>query len=172
MHYCCYCSVAQSCPTLWPHGLQHASLLCPSLSLKVCSHSCTLSQWCCLTISSSATPFSFCLQSLVTKVLEPSASASVLPVNIQSWFHLVTLWKWSEKLLSHVTPWTVAHQAPPSIEFFRQEYWSGLPFSSPGGSSRPGNWTRSPALWADALPSEPLGNYCLLEEKIVEASHY
>ena len=171
MHYCCYCSVAQSCPTLWPHGLQHASLLCPSLSLKVCSHSCTesvmLSNHLILCHPLLLLPSIFGDQSIGA-----SASASVLPVNIQSWFHLVTLWKWSEKLLSRVTPWTVAHQAPPSIEFFRQEYWSGLPFSSPGGSSRPGNWTRSPALWADALPSEPLGNYCLLEEKIVEASHY
>jgi len=49
-----------------------------------------------------------------------------------------TLYPSSEpvKLLSHVQlfaiPWTVAHQAPPSTEFSRQEYWSGLPFSSPG----------------------------------------
>ena len=53
------CSVAQSCPTLWPHGLQHARLPCPSLSPGVCSNSCPLSQWCWLTISSSAAPFSF-----------------------------------------------------------------------------------------------------------------
>ena len=49
------------------------------------------------------------------------------------------------KSLSHVrlfaTPWTVAHQAPPSMEFSRQEYWSGVPFPS-RGSSRPGDWTR------------------------------
>ena len=37
-----------------------------------------------------------------------------------------------------VTPWTVAHQAPPSIEFPRQEYWSGLPFPSPGQLPDPG----------------------------------
>ena len=52
------------------------------------------------------------------------------------------------------TPWTVAHQAPPSMEFSRQEYWSGLPFPSPGALPDPG----SPALQADALPSEPPGN--------------
>ena len=52
------------------------------------------------------------------------------------------------------TPWTVAHQAPPSIEFSRQEYWSGLPFPSPGDLPDPGIEPRSPALWADALPSE------------------
>ena len=40
------------------------------------------------------------------------------------------------------TPWTIAHQAPLSLEFFRQEYWSKLPFPSPGKSSQPRNWTR------------------------------
>ena len=52
-----------STDSLWPHGLQHARPLCPPLSLGVCSNSCPLSQWCYLTISSSTTPFSFCLQS-------------------------------------------------------------------------------------------------------------
>ena len=65
------------------------------------------------------------------------------------------------KLLSHVcllvTPWTVAHQAPPSMEFSRQEYWSGLPFPSPGDLPDPGVKPGSPALQADALPSEPPG---------------
>ena len=62
------------------------------------------------------------------------------------------------KLLSRVwlfglfaTPWTGAHQAPPSIEFSRQEYWSGLPFPSPGDLLNPGTEPRSPASWADAL---------------------
>ena len=49
--------------SLQPHGLQHARLLCPSLSPRACSNSCPLSWWCCLTISSSAAPFSSCLQS-------------------------------------------------------------------------------------------------------------
>ena len=49
--------------SLPPHGLQHTRLLCPSLSPGVCSNACPLSQWCCPTISSSAAPFSFCLQS-------------------------------------------------------------------------------------------------------------
>ena len=44
------------------------------------------------------------------------------------------------------TPWTVAHQAPPSIGFSRQEYWSGLPFSFPGDLPNPGIEHRSPAL--------------------------
>ena len=53
------------------------------------------------------------------------------------------------------TPWTVAHQAPPFLEFSRQEYWSGLPFPSPGDLPDPGIKSRSPVLQADALPSEP-----------------
>ena len=65
------------------------------------------------------------------------------------------------KLLSRVqlfaTPWTVAHQAPQSMEFFRQEYWSGLPFPSPEDLPNPGIEPGSPALQADALPSEPPG---------------
>ena len=60
------------------------------------------------------------------------------------------------------TPWTVAYQAPPSMGFSRQECWSGLPFPSPGDLPHPGIEPRSPALWADALPSEPLGNTCSL----------
>ena len=62
------------------------------------------------------------------------------------------------KSLSHVrlfaTPWTVDYQAPPSMEFSRQECWSGLPFPSPGDLSNPGIEPRSPALQADALPSD------------------
>ena len=54
-------------------------------------------------------------------------------------------------------PWTVAHQAPLSMGFSRQEYWSGLPFSSPGNFSDPGIKPRSPTLQADTLPSEPPG---------------
>ena len=53
-------------------------------------------------------------------------------------------------------PQTVAHhQAPPSIEFPRQEYWSGLPLPSSGGLPDPGMEPWSPALQADSLPSEP-----------------
>ena len=56
-----------------------------------------------------------------------------------------------------VTPGTVAYQAPLSMEFSRQEYWNGLPFPSPGNLPDPGIKPRSPALQADALPSEPPG---------------
>ena len=56
-----------------------------------------------------------------------------------------------------VTPWTVARQAPLSMGFSRQEYWSGLPFPSPGDLPNPGIEPGSPALQADALSSEPPG---------------
>ena len=55
------------------------------------------------------------------------------------------------------TLWTVAHQAPLSMGFSRQEYWSGLPFPSPGDLPNPGIEPGSPALQADALSSEPPG---------------
>ena len=55
------------------------------------------------------------------------------------------------------TPWTVAYQALQSMGFSRQEYWSGLPFPSPGDLPNPGIEPWSPALQTDALPSEPLG---------------
>ena len=53
------------------------------------------------------------------------------------------------------TPWTVAYWAPLSMAFSRQEYWSGLPFSSPGDLPDPGIEPGSPVLQADTLPSEP-----------------
>ena len=56
-----------------------------------------------------------------------------------------------------VTPWTVPHQTPLSMEFSRQEYWSGLPFPSPGDLPNPGIESGSPELQADSLPSEPQG---------------
>ena len=88
--------------SLWPHGLQHTRFLCPPLSPRICSNSCPLSQWCCLTISSSASPFSFCLQSFPASGSFPMgwlftsggqsigtlALASVFPIYIQGWFPL------------------------------------------------------------------------------------
>ena len=85
--------------SLWPHGLQHTRL---PLSPRVCSNSCLLSQWCHWTILPSLTPFSSCPQSFPASGYFPvswlftsggqgiraSASASVLPMNIQSWFSL------------------------------------------------------------------------------------
>ena len=55
-------------------------------------------------------------------------------------------------------PWTIAYQAPPSMEFSRQEYWRGLSFLSPGDLPDPGIEPRSPTLQADALPSDHQGS--------------
>ena len=57
----------------------------------------------------------------------------------------------------HATPQTAASQAPQSMGFARQGYWSGLPFPSPGDLPDPGIKPGSPALQADSLPSEPPG---------------
>ena len=77
-------------------------------------------------------------------------------------FEKISIPLWSSggevKLLSPVrlfaTPWTIAYQPPWSMGFSRQEYWSGLPFPFPGDLPDSGNEHGSPALWADALPSE------------------
>ena len=96
----CCCSVVSN--SLWSHELQHATVSCPSLSPGVCSDSRPLSQWCYPTISSSAAFFSFCPQSFPASGSFPmswlfasggqkigaSASASVLPMNIEGWFPL------------------------------------------------------------------------------------
>ena len=88
--------------SLQPHGLQHTRLLCPPLSPGVCLNSCPLSQWFYQTISSSATPFSFCLKFFPATDSFPMSqlfvsgdqstgapdSASVISVNIQDWFPL------------------------------------------------------------------------------------
>ena len=88
--------------SLWPHGQQHARLPCPSPTPKACSNSCPLSWWCHPTISSSVIPFSSYLQSFQASGSFPmsqlfasggqsvgvSASASILPMNIQDWFPL------------------------------------------------------------------------------------
>ena len=85
--------------------------------------------------------------------------ASTIPV-------LVLLLKVKVKLFSRVrlfaTLWTVAYQALPSMDFSRQEYWSGLPFPSPGDLPDPGIESWSPVLEADALTSEPPGKIVLL----------
>ena len=97
-----FSSVAQLYPTLQPCGLQYTGLRCPSPTPRAYSKSCPLSQWSHPTISSSVIPFSSCLQSFSASGSFPmswvfasggqsigvSASASVLPVNIQDWFPL------------------------------------------------------------------------------------
>ena len=122
---CCF-SVAKSCLTLRPHGLQHARLPCPSLSPRVCSNSCPLSWWCHPTISFSATLFSSYLQSFpisgtfaVSRLFTSggqsigvSASASVLPMNIQNWLplgltDLISLSTGLSRVFSSTTVWSI-----------------------------------------------------------------
>ena len=89
-------------------------------------------------------------------LLSPALSGRFFTTSA-TWKALVT--KVKVKLLSYVwlftTPWTVAHQAPQSMEFSRQECWSGLPFPSPGDLPNPGIEPGFPAPQTDALPSEP-----------------
>ena len=98
------CSVVSD--SLWPRGLQHARLPCPSLSPGASSNSCALSKWYHPTISSSVIPFTSCLHSFPASESFPksqlfalggqsigaSASASVLPMNVQGWFYLRLVW--------------------------------------------------------------------------------
>ena len=94
------CSIVSN--SLWPHGLKHARLPCPTATPRACSNSCPLSRWCHPTISSSAVLFSSCLQSFLASGYFPMsqfftsgdqsirdpASALVLLMNIQDWFPL------------------------------------------------------------------------------------
>ena len=126
-----YLVVFQSLSRVWffglhgPHGLQHAKLPCPSLSPGDCSNSRPFSRWCHPTISFSVTPFSSCPQSFAASVSFPisllfalgghcigaSASASVLPINIQGWFPLgLSGWisllsKGFSRVFSNTTVW-------------------------------------------------------------------
>ena len=118
------------------HELQHARLLCPSLSPRVCSNSCPLNAWCHPTISPSVVPFSSCLQSFPasgsfptsrlfawgSQIIGASASALVLPMSIEGWFPfrltgLISLQsKGLSRIFSNATVWK--HQffnAQPSL---------------------------------------------------------
>ena len=125
--------------------------------------------------------FSSIAQSCPTFCDHMDCSMSGFPVHhkFQSLVKVMSIESVCVKLLSRVrlfvTPWTVAYQLPPSLGFSRQEYWSGLPFPSPGDLPIPGieprllhcrqtlyplrhqGSPRPPALQADALPSEPPG---------------
>ena len=124
--------------SLQSHRLPHTRLPCPSLSPRVCSNLCPLSQWCHPTSSSSVTPFSSCPPSFPASAsfivsllfasggqsIGPSASASVLPINIQGWFPLglTGLISLLSKGLSRVVSNTTAQKH----QFFRAQpsLWS------------------------------------------------
>ena len=94
--------------------------------------------------------------------LIPFTSRTSMPSQLLAYFVCVCVF-------SHVqlfaTPWTVAHQVPLSMGFSRQEYWSGLPFPTPGDLPDPGMEPTSlvsPALAGDSLPLHHLGGPYLL----------
>ena len=78
--------------------------------------------------------------------------------------------KWSHSVASNsATPWIIAYQASPSMGFFGQEYWSWLPFPSPGDLPDPGIEPGSPTLEADALTSEPPGKPLAIKRNVSES---
>ena len=115
------CSVMSD--SMWPHGLQPTRPPCPSPNPRVYTNSCPLSWWCYSTISSSVVPFSFRLQSFTAsgsfqmsqffasggQIIGVSASASVLPMNIQDWFPLWWI-GWISKGLSRVFSKTIVQK--------------------------------------------------------------
>ena len=141
----CYSLSIPCCVWLQHQGLQHARLLCPPLSPGVCSNSCPFSQWCYLTILSSASPFSSCLQSFpvlgsfamswlfMSGGQSIAASAVILPVDIQGWYPLGSIdlislpSKGFSRVFSSTTIWK--HQffgAQPSLWFTLtsvRDYW-------------------------------------------------
>ena len=133
--------------SLQPHGLQHTRLPSVSPTPRACSNSCPSSRWCHLTISSSCVLFSSCLQAFPASGSFPmsqllasggqstgaSASASVLPMNIQDWFPLeLTGWiSLQSKRLSRVFSNTTVQKH----QFFRAQL-------SLGSSSHVHTWPR------------------------------
>ena len=124
--------------SLQPHGLQHARLPCPSPITGACSDSCPSSQWCHPIISSSVIPFSFCLQSSPGSGFFPrsqffasggqsirvSASASVLPMNIQDWGLISFTVDWFELLVVQGTLKSfLQHDQFKSINSWIFSYW-------------------------------------------------
>ena len=96
------------------------------------------------------------LPSLSCHTLSPGLSAFPLsPATIYSHSSFLMLLNHFSHVQLCVTPQTAAHQAPPSLGFSRQEYWSGVPFPSPEDLPDPGIKPGSPALQADSLLYEP-----------------
>ena len=99
---------------------------------------------------------------LPARLGDPGGQEPGLPhVPLASDWHVERKVKSLSRVQLFATPWTVSYQAPLSMEFSRREYWSGLPFASPGDRPDIGIEPRSPTLQADALPSEPPGKHLL-----------
>ena len=139
------CLVAKSCPTLGDPLAKPARLLCPWHFLDK-----DTGEGCHFLLQGSSPPrdqtWVFCIVGGFFPNWTTSEAHS-------KWS--VSHWVMAD---SFVTPWTVAHQTPLSMGFSRQEYWSGLPFPSPGNLSNPGIKPGSPALQADSLPLSHQGS--------------
>ena len=149
----CTCSVMFY--SLWPHGLEPTRLLCPwdspSKNTGVGCHfllqgifpmqGSNLSLLCLL----------HCRQMLYHLSHQGEASYIIDKASLSNLLLLLLLLSHFSRVQFFVTLWTVNHQTPLSMGFSRQEYWSGLPFSSPGDLPNPGIKPGSPVLQADAL---------------------
>ena len=98
-----------------------------------------------------------CRSQMSLKSVSGSMSYSSFSIELSDSFNQAQLEKPSESVSrsatsDSATPWTVAHQAPLTMEFSRQEYWSGLPCPPPGDLPDPGIEPRSPTLQTDSLP--------------------
>ena len=107
------------------------------------------------------------LQQLISFYPYHSLHSSIQQVSISIFCTRLRHWGHNERKVTvksfscvqlFMTPLTGAHQAPLSVEFSRQEYWSRLPFLSPGDLPNPGIKPGSPTLQADTLPSESIVN--------------
>ena len=129
--------------SLWPHGLQHARLPCPSTSPRVCSNSCPLSQWCHPTILSSVTPFPSCLKSFpasgsfLMSQLFPSgcqsigASASASAIKVVLSVHLRLLIFLPEILMLACTLWSLTFHMMHSTYKLNKQGGNIQPWSTP-----------------------------------------
>ena len=132
--------------SLRSHALQHARLPCPSPSPRACSNSCPLSWWCHDHLVLFV-PFSSCLQSSPVPGSLSTINDICMKVKV-----LVT-----QSCPTLCNPWTVAHQAPLSMGFSRQEHWRGQPFPSSRDLPDPGIKPKSLPLQVDSLLPEPQG---------------
>ena len=144
--YLCMCSATQSCLTL----CDPMDYSLPSSSVHGTFQARVL-KWFAISFSRGSSPHRD-----RNRISHVSCIASRL-FTAESPGKPITCHKWKVKSLSPVRlfaiPWTVVYRASLSMGFSRQEYWSGLPFPSPGDLPDPGLKPRSPALQADALPT-------------------
>ena len=128
--------------SLWPHGLKHARPPCPLPPPGACSNSCPLCQWCHPTFLSSYIHLNSFLDIFLLLTSRRKWGKCISYIYIK--------WKWSHSVMSNSlwshgsNPWT--YQDSQSMGFSRQEYWSGLPFPSPGDLPNSGIELKSPAL--------------------------